>query len=183
MSDFDALFLEHQKKVTDKLPNVKHVDLWSEQVSFLMEEHPFKAPAIFFAYRILKADDIGDKTQKLNVGVDIYYYYETFADTHRNSKKQTKGLSFLKELTNIHKQFHSSSGDTYSNMRRIGLSPVETGTANLLYVQKFTCTVIDDSAADILEQTEVNNISITNEKVVQPIAPDDVEVYPEIELH
>lgn len=173
MADFDELYLEHQKRVTDKLPNIKHVDLWSEQVSFLMEEHPFKAPAIFFAYRILKADDIGDKIQNLNVGVDIYYYYETFADTHRKSKKQEKGLSFLKEITNIHKNFHGSSGTTYNDMRRIGFAPVETGTANLLYVQKFTCTVIDNSAAAILEETNVENITVVNEEIIRPIIADD----------
>lgn len=180
MKNLKELYLEHEAKITDNLPDIKHVDLWSEQVSFLMDEQPFRAPAIFIAYRTLRTEDVGDKIQKVRIGVDLYYYYETFAATKRGSKKQEKALNFLEELTNIHKVFHGSSGEHYSDMRRVAFAPVETGTANLLYVQKFECTVVDDSAAAILEETDVEKISVVNEEIIPP-AEDDY--YPIIEVN
>lgn len=168
MKNLKELYKEHEQKITDSLPNIKTVDLWSEQVSFLMSEHPFKAPACFLAYRTLQVDDNGKKSQLLKMGVDIYYYFETFADTRRGAKKQPKALAFLDELTAIHKLFHGSKGVNYSEMRRIAFAPVETGTANLLYVQKFECFVVDDSAVAVLNPTNVTNVSITKESAVPP---------------
>lgn len=171
MKNLKDLYKEHEQLITDNLPNIKHVDLWSEQVSFLMDEHPFKAPAIFLSYRTLRADDNGKHSQVLKLGVDVYYYYETFADTRRPkkgspSKKQDKALAFLDELTCIHQVFHGKSGTFFNEMRRVGFAPIETGTANLLYVQKFECTVVDDSAVVALENTNVENVSVIREKVV-----------------
>ncbi len=181
MKDLQLLYLEHQNSVLNNLKNIKHIDFWSEQVSFLMEEHPFKAPAVFFAYRSLQMRDLGDKTQKVKMGVDIYYYYETLADTHFGSKNQSKALSFFSELTNIHKLFHGTSGENFSDMKRIGFAPIETGTANLLYLQKFECTVIDDSAQTLLETTKVNNIKVTNEPIIR--VKDNDNLYTQIDTY
>lgn len=164
MKDFAQLYLEHQNKIDSQLEHIKHVDLWSEQVSFLMDEHPFKAPAIFIAYRSLATKDGSNKSQSLKLGVDIYYYYETFADTRKGSKTQNKALNFLNTLTQIHQVFHGTSGQYYSEMRRVGFAPVETGTANLLYVVKFECMVSDDSAMAFGEDTNVNEVEIVKEK-------------------
>jgi len=174
MENFKDLYKEHEAIITNKLPEIKHVDLWHEQVGFLQSEHPFKAPAVFFAYRILKAEDQGEKTQNVTLGIDVYYYYETFADTHRRSKKQNKALDFLDTLTKIHAVFHGSSGTNYCEMRRVGFQPVETGTANILYVQRFECIIVDSSARVLFEDVpnEDIDIQITNEAIL-PVEIED----------
>lgn len=176
MNNWKELYLEHQNRITEFLPQIKHTDLWSEQVSFLMDEHPFKAPAIFLAYRSLNTRDASNKSQSVKLGVDIYYYYETFADTRKGSKNQNKALAFLDTLTQIHQVFHGTSGEYYAEMRRLGFAPVETGTANLLYVVKFECMISDDSAMVFGEETNVEDISI------QKGVPNNYDDYNEIEI-
>ncbi|MCH4824283.1 hypothetical protein ML462_13995 [Gramella lutea] len=150
MENLKDLYLEHEKRITDNLPEIKHVDLWSEQVGFMEEEHPFKAPAVFFSYRIIDTDDQGKKLQQLRLQAEVYLYFETFADTKRGSKRQQKALAFLDLLTKINACFHGSHGKYFAEMRRTGFDPVETGTANLLYVQRYELTV-SDSSAQVLE--------------------------------
>lgn len=171
MENLKELYLEHEKRITDNMPEIKHVDLWAEQVGFMAEEHPFKAPAVFFAYRILQADDQGEKIQQLRMQVEAYLYYETFADTKRGSKRQQKALGFLDLLTKINACFHGSSGQYFGEMRRTGFNPVETGTANLLYVQRYECTVNDASAQAIQEILKFDNMEVKVEKGESPAKP------------
>ena len=171
MENLKELYLEHEKRITDNMPEIKHVDLWAEQVGFMAEEHPFKAPAVFFAYRILQADDQGEKIQQLRMQVEAYLYYETFADTKRGAKRQQKALGFLDLLTKLNACFHGSSGQYFGEMRRTGFNPVETGTANLLYVQRYECTVNDASAQAIQESLKFDNMEVKVEKGESPAKP------------
>lgn len=165
MENLKDLYLEHEKRITDNIADIKHVDLWSEQIGFMAEEHPFKAPAVFFSYRILSADDQGKKIQQLRLQTEIYLYYETFADTKRGGKRQQKALDFLDLLTRINACFHASHGQYFGEMRRTGFDPVETGTANLLYVQRYELTV-NDSSAQVLENELIfENMEVNVEKL------------------
>lgn len=170
MKDLKNLYLEHEAIITAKMPEIKTVDLWSEQVQFMAEEHPFKAPAVFFGYRILAADDQGEKEQQLRLQVDVYLFYETFADTARKSKKQQTALDFLDLLTKIHACFHGRHGKYFAEMRRTGFNPVETGGAGILYVQRFECSMTDDSAAVMYKLMQFENMEVTVQKEV--VAPE-----------
>lgn len=164
MENLKELYLEHSQRVKDNVVEIKHIDLWSEQIGFLAEEHPFRAPATFLAYRILNADDAGDRTQQLRLQVDVYLFYETFADTKGGGKKQAHALSFLDLLTKLNACFHASSGNHFYGMRRTGFNPVETGTANLLYLQRYECTVNDASATVLAENMKFENVEVETAK-------------------
>lgn len=160
MKDLKNLYLEQEKRISDNMPEIKHIDLWSEQVSFMADEHPFKSPAVFFGYRVLSTEDQGEKIQELRLQVDVYLFYETFADTSKGSKKQQKALDFLDLLTKINACFHATFGNYYSNMRRTGFNPVETGGAGILYVQRYELTMTDDSAKEIYENMKFEQMEI-----------------------
>ena len=182
MQDLDNLYLEHEQLITDKVASIKHVDLWYEQVSFLQEEQPFFAPAVFFAYRSNSMEDRGQKVQQVNLQVDVYFYFETFADTSRKSRSQEKGLNFLKILGEINSCFHGSNGQHYTAMRRTGFAPVETGTANLLYVQRYECNMVDDSAKVLSTTIELPEIDIQNAKPDVIAVNDEGETFTDIDI-
>lgn len=182
MKDLKNLYLEHQKRITDNIAEIKHVDLWSEQVSFMAEEHPFKSPAVFFGYRVLDADDQGEKTQELRLQVDVYLFYETFADTSKGSKKQQKALDFLDLLTKINACFHGTFGEYYSNMRRTGFNPVETGGAGILYVQRYELAMTDDSAKQLYELMKFEQMEVVIIKEVVPPVGNQSNLYGGIEV-
>lgn len=153
MQNWSDLYLELAKKLKENT-NVRWIDLWHNQINFLEEEHPFPALAILLSFRALNTQDIGLKIQKVPLQVDVYYFYETFADTNLGAINQSDALAFLKGLTEIHKCLHGTEGENYSSMRRAGFAPVDTGSAANLYMQNFTCELIDQSAQ--VQTCEVN---------------------------
>ncbi|WP_329804394.1 hypothetical protein [Flavobacterium facile] len=160
MKDLKNLYLELEKRISDNIVEIKTIDLWSEQVSFMAEEHPFKSPAVFFGFRTLEQNNMSEKVQNLTMQVDTYLFYETFADTSKGSKKQEKALGFLDLLTKINACLHGSSGLYFHEMKRTGFNPVETGGAGILYVQRYQFTMIDDSAQILYENLKFDNMEI-----------------------
>lgn len=162
MQNWKDLYKEHAQLITDKLPNIKWIDLWHNQVNFLTEEHPFPTPAVFLSYRTLSTEDTAKKVQKVNLQVDCYLYYETFADTYRESFNQESSLDFINLMDALNAIFHGTDGKNYSSMRRLSFAPVDTGNAGNLYRTSFSCVVMDYSALKNYEDHVIDDINIEN---------------------
>ncbi len=76
------------------------------------------------------------------------------------SYNQSSALEFLELLTELHKLFHGTDGDNYSEMRRVDLKREDSGDAGNLYRISFQCMVYDNSASKQYEDTTVSDISI-----------------------
>ncbi len=154
-------YLEIAQRITDHRPDIKWVDLWHNQVGFLQEEHNFETPAVFLAFRILgDPQDIGEGVQQAKYQIDMYYFYETFLDTGQDSINRNDALVYLEEINALYALFHGYSGTAFSEMRRIGLRPVDTGTAGNLYVQSFECILHDEAAKKLYNLGKTKGLQI-----------------------
>jgi hypothetical protein len=161
LNSWQDLYKELAQILSDKVPGTNWVDLWHNQINFLSDEHLFTAPAAFISFRMISPEDKGDNIQDANVQVDIYYFFETFADTFEGSFNQSDALDYLNALTDIHKALHGTSGETYSSMRRMAMAPVDTGSAGNLYRISFTCLVTDISAANVRDEATPGELTIS----------------------
>jgi hypothetical protein len=146
MQNWKQLYLELAQKIEANIPTVEWVDLWHNQVYNLEDEHPFPTPAVFFGFRGNSMKDMGAKIQQVAVQIDVFLFYETFADTYKGGINQTDALAFLDTMDGINKIFHGSTGAEYSSMSRKSFSPVDTGGSSNLYLMTYECLLIDYSA-------------------------------------
>jgi len=160
MQNWKDLYKELCTLISEKIPAVKWIDLWHNQVSFLENEHPFPTPAVFLSFRAFKTTDTGEKVQQVRLQLDTYIFYETFADTYKDSWNQDDALGFLDLLNDVYAALHGSSGTNYSEMRRIGFAPVDTGSAGNLYQQIFECVLVDYAAAKNYVDVEINDVQL-----------------------
>ena len=154
------------KRITaaGKLPEIKYVDLWHEQVSFLTEELPFATPAVFIGFSTVSIEDRGLLVQDCDTQIDLYLFFETFSDTYQGSKTQSRALDYLNSLTRLHALFHGKTGDNYSDMRRVHIGREESGGAGNLYRISFQCTITDYSAKEIYNESESPDMGLVIEK-------------------
>ncbi|MDT8412687.1 MAG: hypothetical protein RQ875_09515 [Vicingaceae bacterium] len=145
MQNWKDLYTELANIITTKVPAIKWVDLWHNQINFIENEYPFPVPAVFLAFRSNNITDQGLKVQQLTLQIDVFLYYETFADTFTGSTNQTDALAFLDAFDSLNKALHASSGTNYSSMRRIAFGPVDTGGAGNLYQVIYECLLTDYS--------------------------------------
>lgn len=145
MQNWKDLYIE-LASIIDQVAAIEWIDLWHNQVGFLEDEHPFPAPAVFLAFRSNKMDDGGTKVQNVTLQVDVYLFFETFADTYKDGVNQGSATGFLESLDQINALLHGSQGENYSSMRRTGFNPVDTGGAGNLYQATYECLLVDYSA-------------------------------------
>lgn len=171
MQNFQTLYTELAKKLTDNINEIRWVDLWNSQVYNLEDEHPFPTPAIFLAFRTNQTSDVGNKVQQVRMQVDVFVFYETFLDTFKDAYNQKDALAFLDIMDKINALFHGSSGTNYSSMRRIAFSPVDTGGAGNLWSITYETELMDYSATPKWEDLEVDGV-IVERGDTQRQAPD-----------
>ena len=146
MQNFKNLYLELAEKISQNLPEIEWIDLWHSQVYNLAEEHPFPTPAVFLAFRSAGIQNIGVKVQQVTLQVDVFLFFETFADTYNGGINQEEALAFLDAIDGINKTLHGSSGSNYSSMSRKSFSPLDTGGSSNLYMLTYECLLMDYSA-------------------------------------
>ena len=150
------IYLEIAEKLSS-IGGLKWIDLWHNQINFIETEHEFPAPAAFIAIRSESTQDIAEKVQDVKLQVTVYLYFETLADSYRDSWNQDSALEFLDLLDSIYKELHGSNSSNYSEMRRTSLEPVDTGSAGNLYSQSFSCLMRDYTAMKEYEEQQVND--------------------------
>jgi hypothetical protein len=160
MEYWTDLYTELAGKINSQLPAVQWIDLWHEQVNYLDEEHLFPTPAVFISFNLLSAEDQGLLAQNCDTQIDFRLYYETFDDTYTGAYNQESALEFLRGLTDLHKLFHGTSGENYSEMRRVAMMDEASGGAGNLYRISFACNVYDDSAVKRYDETPVEEVVI-----------------------
>jgi len=160
MDNWPNLYRELSLAINQKMPEVLWIDLWHNQVNFLQEEHPFRTPAVFLGFRTLGTNDLGTRQQEVNLQVDFYLFYETFADTYSGAFNQDSALGFLDLMEKIHGTFHGTSGENYAAMRRVSFNPEDTGGAGNLYRITFTCILQDVSAVKYMEEVDAPNYEL-----------------------
>ena len=157
---FLALIPEDETELYERieaLPEIKHVDLWHDQVDYLSEEHPFPTPAVFFGFTTLNVSDNGELIQTTDLQVDIYVFYETFADTYSGAAMQNEAIEFLDLLLMVGLMFHGRSGEHFHQMRRSGTYRQESGGSGNLYRLQFQTNVCEFSALNLHNHVTVEN--------------------------
>ncbi len=163
MENFKALYNELATKISDNVTGIEWVDLWNSQVYNLEGEHPFPAPAVFLSFRSQQMENAGAKVQKVTLQIDMFLFFETFADTYHGSWNQDRALAYLDAIDELNKLLHGSNGEHYTNMTRVAFSPVDTGGAGNLYNISYECNIIDYSAAPEYDEGSFADMTIDPE--------------------
>lgn len=150
--EFLSLIPEEEQALYERmaaLPAIEHVDLWHDQVDYLSEEHPFATPAVFFGFTTLNVNDNGELMQTTDLQVDIYVFWETFADTYNDAVMKEEALMYLDLLLMVGLMFHGRSGEHFHQMRRSGTYRQESGGSGNLYRLQFQTNITEFSGLNL----------------------------------
>ena len=150
--EFLSLIPEEEQALYERmaaLPAIEHVDLWHDQVNYLSEEHPFPTPAVFFGFQTLNVNDNGELMQTTDLQVDIYVFWETFADTYNDAVMKEEALMYLDLLLMVGLMFHGRSGEHFHQMRRSGTYRQESGGSGNLYRLQFQTNITEFSGLNL----------------------------------
>lgn len=164
MQHWKDAYLELCTMLKDAASEIKWIDLWHDQITYLEEEYAFRFPAVFIGFRFPTISDFKDGIQDLNGYIEFTVAYHTLADTYDGSENQESALKFADLLTKLHKNLQAKAGTNFSALKRREILPLETGS-NLIVYRLTYATIIRDYSP--LEEEEAGKIQkkVTLDKI------------------
>ncbi len=139
--------------INKNIPEIKHIDLYHNQLAYEKEEYPFPESSLFIEFNTTSIDTIGIKAQDMNMQIRFIYAFDTLSDTFNGSDNQEIALSFGSVIRKLHSLLQSKSGNNFSSLNRIALLKEPSPEGVIVYAQTYSCIIRDYSATD--ETTEV----------------------------
>lgn len=176
--DFLSLIPDEYADLREKMmnaPEIEHIDMWHEQVSFLDEEHSFPSPAVFIEFNTLDIEDEGLLVQRLHTQIDFRLFFETYADTYDGAVMQEEALAFLDLLTLLGMMFHGKSGLSFGTLRRTHVGREESGGAGNMYRISFECEIMDYTTMELSSQADIKDreIKISNGSIPEKVESEE----------
>lgn len=144
--DWTEAYKEIAKRITDGMPEIKWVDLWTEQTSYEAEEYPFGLPAVFIEFDTTDITTLGKGVQDMNCVVTFYLVYDTLEDSYQGSFNQDGALAFMTLCTKLNQLLHGKAGIHFSSPTRISLGKEPAPHYMLNYRQQYTMIIRDYTA-------------------------------------
>lgn len=157
MECFEQSYLELIAVINEKLPEIKHVDLWYQQTDFETEEDLCDFPALFLEFSSNLFTTLTKNVQNVDANIDFFIAVNTMAESHRGSADQSNALYFLRLISKVHSVMQGRSGENYFNMNRIAIRPYKTGTNLFVYQVTYNCSMQDYSAKPEETRVTINN--------------------------
>lgn len=90
-------------QIQDALSNIKennknafeHFDMWNQNVEFLEQDDPFKAPAAFVEFVPFAWETIGNRVQEATIDIRLHIVTKWFGQSAKHSPKQSQMLDYL----------------------------------------------------------------------------------------
>lgn len=152
------------------MPEVKHIDLWHEQIDYEADEYPFPDDSIFLEFNTSGIATTGLKVQDLDMIITFFYVFDTLSDSYHKSDNKEMALSFGTGLMRLHKLMQGRAGLNFSSLDRIALRRVPAPQYLMVYAQSYRCIIRDQSAMDEYTDGTITGSTISN--VTAPPQPD-----------
>lgn len=129
------------------VPEIKHKDLWYEQINFPKEDYPYPDRSLFMDIKIDQIETLSQNIQDLNCTITFYFVFNTFSDTFHGSVNQSTALEFVDILSKLHGALQGTSGNNFSPLDRVKDERFVTREGYLNIREMSYKTIIRDYAA------------------------------------
>ncbi len=155
---FKEIYIELCEVITEKMPQIKWIDLWTNQTDYLEQEIPFPTPAIFIEFNANSFSNVGRFCQDIDLAITFHIVVENNAETFYGSYNQQSALTVLDYINDLQKNLHACSGQNYSKLSRSALQQLSFDN-----IQHFSITynsIVRDYSA---EPNYINQILPNND--------------------
>jgi hypothetical protein len=170
--DWTEAYKELCAIIKANVTEVKHTDMWYQQLDFEEKEYPWGNHSVFFDFNTDDIKSVGNLAQEMNCQIGVYHVFNTLSDTFDGAANQNTALSFMPVIRKINNALHGKAGVNFSSMSRIALKRYNAPSYLVCYYQVYSCIIMDYSAAKQFDETQsLNDIPVTLQITKQTVAP------------
>ena len=133
-------------------PEVKHFDLWNEQVEFIEQEEPFGIPAVFVEFRPVRWATLGGMVQQADVDIRLHIVTRWKGSAKDGSLFLTDALERFDLLNRIDRCLfnlqEAEGGTSFCMFRRTGSSTNHDHDELVEDIADYTCKATEQLTMD-----------------------------------
>ena len=138
------------EKLQAEIPEIKHFDLWRNQLACIEEEIPFELPAVLVEFRPIQWRHQGNAVREAAVEIALHVLTRQNTPTSAELPYSEEALQFFDLLADINRALYRHV-KTAHNFRHDPLTATQSTTDNDFYeirhdVEVFSCHAQDASA-------------------------------------
>jgi len=123
----------------DKLPLIRHFDLWNKQTDFLEQETPFDTPAVFVEFGTVEWHQLGDRMTDADLNVTLHIITRDFMQTADYSPMEMEALEYLDLIDTICGQLHGFAPAHCNRLMRVRSHPNHNHERYVDSMEEFVC--------------------------------------------
>lgn len=122
---------------------IKHFDLWNQNVEFIEQDTTFDMPAVFVEFAPILWKTLGNNVQQADVEVRLHVVTEYKGATADNSEFQTDALAYFDLLDAINKKIFGLSGTGFNAFKRTSSATNHNHEEIIESIEVYSTNVID----------------------------------------
>lgn len=155
-SRFYIDFAERIKDIAiDNVLQIKHIDLWNNQLQHIKEEEQFAFPAVFLEFMPIKWEALGGKRQQANIVINVHIVSNNKVRTNQKSNSASTGLLHLELIDAVHKQLQGWCGEYFGSLNRVSSEHDHDHDYLWAHVESYSLRITDDAG-----KNEVTGVTI-----------------------
>lgn len=134
--------VERLKEITGEI-EIKHFDLWNQNVEFIEQDTAFDMPAVFVEFAPILWKTLGNNIQQADIEVRLHVVTEYKGNTSDNSELQSEALVYFDLLDAINRKMFGLKGEGFNAFTRVSSATNHNHEEIIENIEIFTTKVID----------------------------------------
>jgi hypothetical protein len=181
--DWTEAYKELCVKIKADVPEIKHLDLWYEQIYFEEDEYPYPENCLYLDINIESTKTLGNNAQELECTIGFIHVFDTLSETYHTSTNQAIAFEFIATQKKLHKLLQGLSGTNFSPLDRVSNKSIPGAKKNGYLIVRnmmYKCIIIDYSATKEYNTHTITDIDISSTPA--PVPPVWTDIYPDIPI-
>jgi hypothetical protein len=138
------LYTAIEAHITTFLPEIKHVDLFNNQLAELQVDEnnglPFDLPAIFVEFAPIQWAKQSSKQKNGTVEVRIHILQENYSQSFRNSQDKEDALDVLDLVDKVDDTFENFKAENHTPFDGVSTEPDNDHGTVINYIHQYKCS-------------------------------------------
>ena len=148
-------------RISQQVPEVKHIDLWNNNIAVLSGGAVWPRPAVFIEFETIEWRQQQNRVRMADIAVRLHIVTDAVSYNGSTDPKQDTALAFLDLLNKVNAAMHGLRGENFAGFM-LTTSATNHDHAELIESVERYITRAQDTSAMLtsLQQTEVATLNI-----------------------
>lgn len=149
------------ERISTQVPEIKHIDLWNNNVAVLSGGAVWPRPAVFVEFETIEWRQQQNRVRMADVAVRLHIVTDAISCNGHNDKRQHDALAFLRLINKVNAAMQGLNGNNFASFM-LTTSATNHDHAELVEsVERYITRVQDTSAMlSTLHQVPIDKLTL-----------------------